>query len=248
MLREIHALLPFERLHYVADSAYCPYGRRTFEEIRARTSALTERLMVLGALTIVIACNSATIAAIESLRTTYPIPFVGMEPAVKPAAQTTRSGVVGVLATEMSLAGEKYHRLVDAHAHGVRVITRPCPEFVDLVEAGILSGPKAQEVVEMHVNPLLEEGADVLVLGCSHFPFLRSVIELVAGPHVAVLETGSPVSRRLKTVLEAEGLQSSSQEKAEVIVQTTGDLELLQTLMPTLCPGLPASLSKFEFS
>ena len=238
--------MPGENLHYIGDSAWCPYGRRSFEEIRERTGFLTDRLIQHGAKAIVIACNSATIAAIESLRASYPLPFIGMEPAVKPAAALTKSGVIGVLATEASLAGEKFHRLVNSHATGVRVITRPCPEFVDLVEAGILEGAEADVAVDSHVQPLVGEGADVLVLGCSHYPFLRPLIEKSAGENVSVIDTGSPVARRLQKLLEAEGALASEDGESEVTIQTTGDLGQLKKLLPTLCPGIEAAVSEME--
>ncbi len=246
VLREIRALLPNENLHYIADSAWCPYGRRTFEEITERTGFLTDHLIHHGAKAIVIACNSATIAAIGSLRATYPLPFIGMEPAVKPAAAHTKTHVIGVLATEASLAGEKFHRLVSSHAQGVRVITRPCPEFVELVEAGILDGPEAENAVEHHVRPLINEGADILVLGCSHYPFLRPLIEKAAGENVAVIDTGSPVAKRLEGILKSEQLSAAENPKSEVIIQTTGDLDHMKELLPVLCPGVEASLSAFS--
>ncbi|MFT5470166.1 MAG: glutamate racemase [Verrucomicrobiales bacterium] len=244
VLREIHALLPAEDLLYIADSAWCPYGRRSFEEIRARTAELTDFLIDHGAKAIVIACNSATIAAIESLRASYPLPFVGMEPAVKPAAQLSRKGAIGVLATEASLAGERFHRLVNDHSRGIRVITRPCPEFVDLVEAGVLDGPEAEGVVREVLVPLLAEGVDVLVLGCSHYPFLRSLIEQTAGPDVRVIDTGAPVANRLKSLLSTDGmLRVNPGQTGEIQIRTTGDFELLQRLFPKLCPGIEATYS-----
>ncbi|MCL4109434.1 UNVERIFIED_CONTAM: hypothetical protein GTU68_043662 [Idotea baltica] len=245
VLREIRALLPNENLHYIADSAWCPYGPRSFEEIIERTSFLSDHLINHGAKAIVIACNSATIAAIGSLRASYPQPFVGMEPAVKPAAAHTKTGTIGVLATEASLAGEKFHRLISSHASGIRVITRPCPEFVELVEAGILHGPEAEAAVDLHVKPLIDDGADVLVLGCSHYPFLRPLIEKAAGPNVEVIDTGSPVSKRLKGILEVENLISEKNSESTVTIQTTGDFEHLKNLLPTLCPGLEADVSEF---
>ena len=125
VLREIHALLPRHSIHYVGDTAWCPYGTKSFEEIIARTSRLSDELISRGAEVIVLACNSATIAAIESLRAEYPIPFIGMEPGVKPAAALTQTNIIGVLATEVSLRGDKFHRLVSTHAHDLRVITQP---------------------------------------------------------------------------------------------------------------------------
>jgi glutamate racemase len=206
VLREIRRLLPHEHLIYYADSGHCPYGGKPQDEIRARAGAITELLLARGAKLVVVACNTATIAAVEWLRATYPVPFVGMEPAVKPAAAQSRSGVVGVLATGAALAGEKFHKLVEAHARGVRVITQPCPGLVEQVEQGDLDGPRTRELVQRYTAPLLAQGADTLVLGCTHYPFLRPLIADVVGPDVALIDTGGAVARQARRVLEREGL------------------------------------------
>ncbi len=244
VLREIQALLPGESLHYVGDSAWCPYGPKPVAQIRERVFAITDHLLSLGAKLIVVACNSATIAAVESLRAAYPIPFTGMEPAVKPAAALTRSGVVGVLATEASLAGEKYLRLVNSHAASLRLITRPCPEFVELVEAGILDGPEAEAAVACHLAPLLHEGADVVVLGCTHYPFLRPVMERFVGPDVAVIDTGAAVARQVRRRLEQDGLLAPEGNRPALRITTTGPLKVLEGAFPILCPGLAAELGR----
>lgn len=209
VLREIQNLLPDERLIYYADSGHCPYGGKPQAEIQARAVAITELLLARGAKAVVVACNTATIAAVEMLRATYPVPFIGMEPAVKPAAAMTRSGVVGVLATGAALAGEKFHRLVAAHAQGVRVITQPCPGLVEQVEQGDLSGPHSRELVQRYTRPLLQQGADVLVLGCTHYPFLRPLIAEIVGPDVALVDTGAAVARQVQRVLQRENLFSA---------------------------------------
>jgi glutamate racemase len=166
-----------------------------------------------------------------------------MEPAVKPAAEMTETGIVGVLATEASIAGEKFHRLVTAHANGVRVITRPCPRFVDLVEEGILSGPQAEEVVRAEVQPLLDQGADVLVLGCTHYPFLRPVIESIVPPSVSIVDTGSAVARRVTRLLGAGArtLPLSNGSAPGLVLETTGDAGHLERLLPVLLPELSRS-------
>lgn len=206
VLREIRALLPAEDLIYHADSRHCPYGGKPRAQILARACAITDRLIERGAKLVVVACNTATIAAVESLRASYPIPFVGMEPAVKPAAAATRNGVIGVLATGAALAGDKFHHLLAAHARDVRVITQPCPGLVEQVERGDLDGPRTRALVERYVRPLLAQNADVLVLGCTHYPFLQPLIQQVAGPGVTLLDTGAAVARQVRRVLESEGL------------------------------------------
>jgi glutamate racemase len=206
LFRSLRRELPEEDFLYYADSGHCPYGGKPQAKIQARATAITEELLEAGAKLIVVACNTATIAAVEHLRANYPVPFVGMEPAVKPACATTRSGVVGVLATGAALAGEKFHRLVAEHAGGVRVITQPCPGLVECVEAGDLAGPRPTALVERYLEPLRAAGADVLVLGCTHYPFLRPLIEHLAGPGVSVIDTGAAVARQTRRVLEREHL------------------------------------------
>jgi glutamate racemase len=235
VLREVHRLLPGAELHYVGDSAWCPYGTKSSEVICGRVFEISDYLLSQGAGILVIACNSATIHAVGALRATYPLPVVGMEPAVKPAAELTRSGVIGVLATEASIAGEKFHQLVNTHASGVRVITRPCPRFVELVEAGQLGGPEVEDAVDEAIAPLLEAGADVFVLGCTHYPFLRAVIEARLPDTTTVVDTGPAVARRVLSLLNPE---PPSTPAGSILVETTGDLALLERLLPRLLPGL----------
>lgn len=237
VLREIRELLPTENLIYYADSGHCPYGGKPREAIVARAVAISEFLIGRGAKLIVVACNTATIAAVEHLRATYPLPFVGMEPAVKPAAALTRSGVVGVLATGAALAGEKFHRLVAQHAGGVRVITQPCPGLVEQVERGDLEGPQTRDLVERYTAPLLAQGADVLVLGCTHYPFLRPLIRDVVGPAVKLLDTGEAVARQTRRVLEREGLLGTKDRVGTIEWHSSGDPTLFGRLHRTLMPG-----------
>lgn len=246
VLREIHHLLPDADIHYLGDSAWCPYGNKAPEVILDRVVTITDYLLGKGVEIIVIACNSATIHAVGALRATYPIPIVGMEPAVKPAAALTRSGVIGVLATEASIAGEKFHQLVTQHANGVRVITRPCPRFVELVEAGILSGPEAESAVREAIDPLVESGADVFVLGCTHYPFLRAVVEKMTPAESHVVDTGPAVAKRVASLLEP--VSAIHRERSEIHIETTGGLEQLDLLLPKLLPGIKATTAKAQIS
>ncbi len=236
VFNEVRALMPDETLIYFGDSAWCPYGAREAEEIQQRVFKVTDFLLAQGCKIIIIACNSATITAVEALRATYPIPFVGMEPGVKPAAAFTKTGTIGVLATEASLAGEKFHQLLSTHGQGLRIITRPCPSFVDLVENGELHGAKAHAIVKEETLPLIGAGADVLVLGCTHYPFLRPLIQEVAGATVKILDTGAAVARHAKSLID-EPL--ASQHKAKHQIFTTGSLKKLERLFPALCPNTP---------
>jgi len=209
VLHELQRALPDETFLYYADSGHCPYGGKSAAEIQARAVAITDTLLERGAKLIVVACNTATIAAIEYLRAHYPVSFVGMEPAIKPAVEQTRSGVVGVLATGAALAGDKFLHLVQRHARDVRVLTQPCPGLVECVERGDVSSAELQGLVRRYVKPLIAQGADTLVLGCTHYPFLREAIQRAAGPGVRLLDTGAAVARQTRRLLEREGLQAS---------------------------------------
>lgn len=245
VLTEIRKLLPSSPVHYVGDSAWCPYGNKDPEVIRSRVMDITDYLIGRGAGIIVIACNSATIHGVGDLRATYPIPIVGMEPGVKPAAEQSRAATVGVLATEASIAGEKFHQLVSNHAKGVKVITRPCPRFVELVEAGTLSGEEVDSAVEEALQPILEAGADVVVLGCTHYPFLRASIEKHLPEGVSLIDTGPAVARRVQSQLLITGQQESD---GPILVETTGELDLLKKLLPSLLPGIPCETAHCEIN
>ena len=205
--REIVKLLPEERYIYFADNAHCPYGEKTVEYIRERGRAITEILLGMGADIIVVACNTATAAAIATLREEYPdTPFIGMEPAVKPAALGTESGVVGILATAGTLKGSKYLKTKGRFVDDVRIVEHVGEGFVELVEKGILDGPEAYGTVRASLQPLLDAGADRIVLGCTHYPFLRPVIEAVAGPSVEVIDPAPAVARQTLRVLQERGV------------------------------------------
>ncbi len=242
VVREIHALLPAEDIIYFGDSAWCPYGVRSAEEIQERVFAIADLLLEQGCKALVIACNSATIAAVEGLRASYPVPIIGMEPGVRPAVTMTKSGVVGVFATEASIRGEKFHKLLNSHAHSVKVITRPCPEFVDLVERGVTSGEEAEDIVRRHVDPMLAAEADVLVLGCTHYPFLTPLIQKIAGEGVLLIDTGSAVARQVGRVLDREGLLTVDNGEGGLDILTSGDPAHYRAVIAGL-PGLMAPRS-----
>ena len=206
--REIVKLLPYERYVYFADNAHCPYGEKSVEFIQDRARAITDLLLGRGADIIVVACNTATAAAIATLREAYPeVPFVGMEPAVKPAALGTKSGVIGVLATAGTLKGSKYLKTKGRFEEDVCIVEHVGVGFVELVENGILEGPEAFETVRASLQPLLDAGADRIVLGCTHYPFLRPVIEAIAGPGVQVIDPAPAVARQTVRLLEKDCVQ-----------------------------------------
>ncbi len=222
VFKEIARLLPDERYVYFADNANCPYGDKSVEFIRERSKAITELLVSKGAEIIVVACNTATAAAISTLRNEYstlPVPsgrpggieFIGMEPAVKPAALSSVTGVIGVLATAGTLSGSKYLSTKGRFEDDVKIVEHVGKGFVELVEKGILEGPEAESTVEKSLRPLLDANADRIVLGCTHYPFLRKVIEKTAGPDVEVIDPAPAVARHLIDVMAAGGLLSEAE-------------------------------------
>lgn len=205
VLRAIRALLPCHDLCYLADTAYCPYGPRPPAEVRARALACAGWLVAQGAGLVVVACNTASSAALELLRTALPIPIVGMEPGIKPAIAATRTRRVGVLATDGTLTGERFAGLVERFAGDVRVQTMPCPGLVEQVEAGDLQGPRTRALLTRYLAPLQAGGVDTIVLGCTHFPFLTPLIAELAGPGVMIIDTGPAVARQVARVAAERG-------------------------------------------
>lgn len=235
VLKEITRLLPEAEYIYYSDNAHCPYGEKSPEYIQDRARAITERLLKEGADVIVVACNTATAAAISVLRSEYSdassqevrdrvreltggrhdhICFIGMEPAVKPAALGTRTGVVGVLATAGTLKGSKYLKTKESVDDQVNVFEHVGRGFVELVEEGRLSGSEAEDVVKASLGPLLSAGADIIVLGCTHYPFLLPVLQKVAGPDIRFIDPAPAVARQLVHVLERDGMLSAGEASA----------------------------------
>lgn len=206
VLREIRKILPDERYIYYSDNAHCPYGEKSASYIIERGRAVSELLLSKGAEAIVVACNTATAAAIATLRAEYPVPFVGMEPAVKPAATGTRSGVVGVLATAGTLKAPKYLNTKEQYADAVRIVERVGKGFVELVEGMELDGANAEAVVRESLEPLLAAGADTIVLGCTHYPFLLPLMQRIAPSGVHFIDPAPAVARHLVDVLQEHGI------------------------------------------
>jgi len=205
ILREIRTALPAEDLIYVADAGHLPYGEKSLEFVRGRGVAITEFLLGLGAKAIVVACNTATAAAIDALRERYGVPFIGVEPAVKPAAAASRSGVIGVLATSATLKSARFAALVQRFAQGTRVLEQPCAGLADHIERGRLDDAATEELVRGFVAPLLGAGADTIVLGCTHYPLIAHIVRKIAGPRIDVIENGTAVARELARQLVAHG-------------------------------------------
>jgi glutamate racemase len=229
VFREIRKLLPEERYIYYSDNAHCPYGEKTREHIVARARAITDFLLAEGAEIIVVACNTATAAAISTLRSEYPdVKFIGMEPAIKPAALSTRTGVIGVLATAGTLKADKYLLNRGKWADNVRIVEHVGQGFVELVESGKTDGKEAEDIVRESLRPLLDEGADRIVLGCTHYPFLIETIRKVAGNlypdrETEIIDPAPAVARHLAEVMSEEGILSGSSSGYSMELHASGD-------------------------
>jgi glutamate racemase len=205
VLREIVRYLPHQDVLYFADSAHVPYGSRDLEEIRLFSTSITSFLIEQGAGAIVVACNTASAAALYHLRARFDLPVVGMEPAVKPAAERTHSQQVGVIATEATFQGELFARLVERFARDTVVHTQACPGLVERVEAGLIDDAETEAMLRGYLGPMLQAGIDSLVLGCTHYPFLRPAIERLVGPAVEVIDPAPAVARQTGRVLASQG-------------------------------------------
>lgn len=234
VLHDIRAALPAEDLFYIADSGNVPYGSKTPEFIQARGQFMTRFLIEQGTKAVVIACNTATAAAASFLRERFELPIVAMEPAVKPAAAATRSGVVGVLATVGTLKSARIAALLARFGQDVEVVLQPCPGLVEQIEAGDLDGPATRALVERFTRPLLARGADTIVLGCTHYPFVRPLIADVVGPDVALIDTGAAVARQLRRVLDEHALLNDQPRSGRERFWTSGDLAVAQPVFACL--------------
>ncbi len=223
VLKHIHALLPHENLIYFADSKHAPYGNKTPQQIQKRVFAVAKFLVTHGAKALVIACNTATAAAAASLRDKYAfleIPIIGMEPAVKPAAEASHNGIIGVLATSGMLKSAQFSALLESHGRNVQVVTQACVGLVEQIELGELDSAKTLQLIRQYTKPLLDEHADTIVLGCTHYPLIKAAIQHIVGEHIHLIDTGAAVARQLQSKLVEHGLLALDHEKAEVIIWT----------------------------
>ncbi|OGN93830.1 MAG: glutamate racemase [Chloroflexi bacterium RBG_13_48_10] len=244
VLRAVHQLMPDEPLLYLADQAHVPYGPRRLEEVRHFSETITRYLLRQGANLIVVACNTASAAALKYLRTIFPeIPFVGMEPAVKPAAEHTRSGVVGVLATPATFQGELYASVVERFGRGVKLLQHTCPGLVTQIESGYLETIETRRILEEALHPMLEQGIDTVVLGCTHYPFVIPLIQQITGPTVRVIDPAPAVARQVQRLLVASNLldfnlKNDIEQPGEpshlLRFATTGDASRLEGMLPGL--------------
>ena len=235
VLRAIRGQLPGENIVFFGDQQHVPYGPRPLQQVRDFSEAITRFLLGLGAKLIVVACNTASAAALHDLRRAFPdIPFVGMEPAVKPAAETTRTGVVGVLATPATFQGALYASVVERFANGVTLLQDTCPGLVQQIEKGELDSDATRKILERSLRPMMEKNIDTVVLGCTHYPFVIPLIQQITGPDVRVIDPAPAVARQVGRLLDAAGLRQTSSQPGEVRMFTSGDIGSLQLLLPRL--------------
>lgn len=229
VVREIQQRLPGENIVYVADTRFNPYGEKDRQQVQQRSRHISHFLLSQAVKAIVVACNTATALAADILRAEFKIPIIAMEPAIKPAAQITRTDVIGVLATAGTLASDRYGHLRDRHGQRITVLEQYCPRWVTLVEEGLLNSDQALRQVTADLQPLLDQGADTLVLGCTHFPFLRPLIEQVAGPEIALIDPAPAVAAQLEHRLRSESLLSS-ERSGKLILYSSGNITTLERI------------------
>jgi glutamate racemase len=217
--------LPGESIIYVSDSAFAPYGNRTRRDIYSRSEAITRYLIAEGCKLIVVACNTATGASITKLRKEFDLPFIGVEPAVKPAAAASRTGHVGVLATAQTFKGEHFKRSIGLYAQTVEVHERVGTGLVELIENGQIDSAETQELLSKFLGPMVTSGIDQLVLGCTHYPFLIPVIQRILPAGIHIIDPAPAVARQTKKVLEAHGGLDTDQAESDFKFYTTGDPE-----------------------
>lgn len=234
VLHAIRQLLPYEALVYIADSAHVPYGEKSAEFIVQRSLAISEFLLAQPVKALVVACNTATAAAVTELRQRWPgVLIVGMEPAVKPAVQASRTGKIGVLATTGTLRSARFAALLERFASDVEVITQPCPGLVELIEAGELNSAPTRALLIAYVEPLLQAGCDTLILGCTHYPLIKPLLRSLIPQHVQLIDTGEAVARRLQSELGKLNLLAEEQQPLDSFYGS-GDVQKIEKTLASL--------------
>lgn len=228
--KQIHDLLPNENTIYLADSKNAPYGYKTKEEIIALSQKNTEYLLNLSAKIIVVACNTATTNAIKELREKYKVPFIGIEPAIKPAALNSKTHKVGVLATQGTINSKLFHNSISNFSQ-VEFVEQIGHNLVQLIESGQINSQKMNELLHQYLQPMIEQNIDFLVLGCTHYPYLIPQIRKILPKHIQILDSGKAVAKQVKNVLEQNKLLSDSTQKGTAVFYTNADKAVLQSLI-----------------
>jgi glutamate racemase len=247
VLRAIREQMPEESVIYLGDQGHIPYGSRSMEQIRNFSEAITKFLLDQDAKIIVVACNTASAAALKHLREKFPdVQFVGMEPAVKPAAERTQTGKVGVLATPATFQGALYASVVERFANGVELFQNTCPGLVQQIEQGNLEGGETRQILENALLPMLEKDIDTVVLGCTHYPFVIPLIQQIVGRSVRVIDPAPAVAKQTLRLLESRGARNKAGVRGNLRIYTSGDSEVLKFLLPALL-GENGDIQKVEW-
>ncbi len=232
--KQIRALMPAENLIYLADTLHTPYGEKSEAYILERSLSITEHLLHHQVKAIVVACNTATLVSIKTLREHFELPFIGVEPGLRPAALNTKTGVIGVLATAKTLTSQSFHELAGRVAKGAKLEIQPCPDLVSLVEKLALSYQESYITIQSYVQPLLDKGADTLILGCTHFTHLKAVIQEVVGPSITIISTEEAVAREVKRRLTLENLLSEETSSGSTCMLSNSNKTIFEKQVRTL--------------
>ena len=243
--KEIRSLLPHEDTIYLADSKNAPYGEKSAERILQLSLKNTEFLMDAGCKLIVVACNTATTNAIDFLRKQYKVPFIGIEPAIKPAALNSRSKTVGILATKGTLSSRLFHDTSDMFAKGIRIVEREGSGLVPLIEQGKIASVEIHELLEEYIAPMVEAGIDYLVLGCTHYPYLLPVLREMLPQHVQIIDSGAAVARQTLAVLRRNDLLSSRSQMGKSIFYSNDDVQVLKALLGSVDASVQVEKREF---
>lgn len=242
---EIHRLLPNENIVYLADSKNAPYGEKSKEEIIQISVKNTEFLLSKGCKLIVVACNTASTNAVKHLRNTYDIPFIRVQPAIKPAALNSKTKVVGILATKSTLKSDLLFETSQRFAQGVEVVEQVGEGLVDLIESGKMHSPEMDTLLQRHISPMLEKNIDHLVLGCTHYPFLTDQIKEIVGEQVEILDSGEAIARQTKVILQQENLLNHDSGEIQRVFYTNKDTQVMQKILDEFEEGFLAKKANF---
>lgn len=231
IFKEIHTLLPKENIIYLADSKNAPYGNKSESEILQLSIKNTEYLLKQNCKLIVVACNTATTNAISYLRKSYSVPFIGIEPAIKPAALNTTTKTVGILATRGTLSSQLFHQTSNLHAHGIKVIEQVGEGIVPLIETGNLESEEMKALLHTYLEPMMEQNIDYLVLGCTHYPYLIPMLTEMLPKDVKIIDSGLAVAKQTKSILASNGILNTSTNKTSVKLYTNGNIEVLNSIL-----------------
>jgi len=243
--KEIVTLLPKENTIYLADSINAPYGKKSNAEIIKLSVKNTDLLLELGCKIIVVACNTATTNAIDHLRNNYDVPFIGIEPAIKPAALKTLTNAIGILATKGTLSSKLFNTTSQKFAEGIRVIEQDGEGLVPLIEKGEVDSVEMHNLLKAYINPMIKQHIDYLVLGCSHYPFLIPQIRKLVGENVTIIDSGEAVARQTKAILEKFNLLNDENTRANHQLFTNGDINIMQHIIDTF--HIECSISYLDF-